>query len=621
MFRFARPTLSFVCAAALSTVALAACSGSQQSATPIVRAATSAPAPVASSPGSTSASTATASVTLSVTIPRKTAPTSRRRRPNYISANTEEIDLSMTSPNSNGVTGATQSGIVNVTNCPNLNSPPAAIVCTFSFIEPLGSASFLIVANDGTAASPIVVAQQQFTQTLYAKPTTLAITLDAVIDTLDTDGIAVTPTGACPRAQKCIFATKPSRTAHARHRFDSTTPDLTVAGSACSVGPDPIDGPADLSTTCGVSFDATGTSAFAFALYDPSGDSIAPGVAGYPTVTLSSSNPTTFAPTLSADGTTINIAASGTGEAVITVSVAGASATDNIATQTLKFAVGYGALYDADSAGGGILALNFPLATAGNYTIDAGGCFQNLAFDSSDNLYATQCTPPSQFDIFYAGGNGGEYASTPDATNTNVGTPMGIAFYPSGELFVTDDANGILGFTPPFTGTPQSADTSNSVGSYEAPSQLAFDSSANAYIPDSQANTIDYVVAGQTPPYAVPYTLETGAYPAAVAFYGNEMFVVESGRSEIAIYSTSAAFLNNPTTPATAVAIQTPNGIAFDAIGDMFVATGGNGSIVEYAPPYTGAPIATIGRDTLGAVGSHNPHGLAISGVAPAQVP
>ncbi|MBV8490110.1 MAG: hypothetical protein JO199_06220, partial [Candidatus Eremiobacteraeota bacterium] len=40
--------------------------------------------------------------------------------------------------------------------------------------------------------------------------------------------------------------------------------------------------------------------------------------------------------------------------------------------------------------------------------------------------------------------------------------------------------------------------------------------------------------------------------------------------------------------------VSSPAGIAFDKTGNLFVANAGNGSVTEYAQPYTGAPIATF---------------------------
>ena len=43
-----------------------------------------------------------------------------------------------------------------------------------------------------------------------------------------------------------------------------------------------------------------------------------------------------------------------------------------------------------------------------------------------------------------------------------------------------------------------------------------------------------------------------------------------------------------------------PDGLAFDASGDLWVAMLDNNTVVEYAPPYTGAPVATSSNSING---------------------
>jgi sugar lactone lactonase YvrE len=83
------------------------------------------------------------------------------------------------------------------------------------------------------------------------------------------------------------------------------------------------------------------------------------------------------------------------------------------------------------------------------------------------------------------------------------------------------------------------------------------------------------------------------------------LFVANAGNSTVTAYPLNDLATASPRR--TSSGVNTPTGLmslAFDASGDLFVANCGSaclgtglGTVTEYAPPYTGAPIATISKD------------------------
>jgi hypothetical protein len=83
------------------------------------------------------------------------------------------------------------------------------------------------------------------------------------------------------------------------------------------------------------------------------------------------------------------------------------------------------------------------------------------------------------------------------------------------------------------------------------------------------------------------------------AGFDSLLAIADSGNDDVAIQTAGS----NPTAPVvTAVTngIDQPIDVQFDASGNLFVANYLNSTVTEYAPPYTGSPVATISNGVSG---------------------
>jgi sugar lactone lactonase YvrE len=188
----------------------------------------------------------------------------------------------------------------------------------------------------------------------------------------------------------------------------------------------------------------------------------------------------------------------------------------------------------------------------------------------------------TEYALPYTGG-------APTATISNgVNHPAGLAFDSSGNLFVANQANNnVTEYAPPYTGAP-TATISNSVNS---PWGVAFDSSGNLFV----ANYGNATVTEYAPPYtgAPTATISNGVNgPEGLAFDASgDLFVANTLASTVTEYA--PPYTGTPTATISN-SVWYPWGLALDSSGDLFVANNPGNTVTEYAPPYTGAPTATI---------------------------
>lgn len=135
------------------------------------------------------------STTFQISIPT-TSTSSVKRSPNYISAGTQSIAITV-------AVGSATPGAPTVANLtsssPNCSSTPAALVCTVSVAAPIGSDTFGVSLYSGTNATGSVLSKATMTGTVTASTAnTIPIVLNGVVANVQisvTDGNNLIPGG------------------------------------------------------------------------------------------------------------------------------------------------------------------------------------------------------------------------------------------------------------------------------------------------------------------------------------------------------------------------------------------------------------------------------------------
>jgi sugar lactone lactonase YvrE len=218
---------------------------------------------------------------------------------------------------------------------------------------------------------------------------------------------------------------------------------------------------------------------------------------------------------------------------------------------------------------------------------------QGLAFDSRGNLYVAN-QGNNTIEKFNTNGVGSVFASS------GLNGPTGLAFDSSGNLYVANSGgNTIEEFN------------TNGVGSVftslalSYPAGLAFDSSGNLYGP-SGSGVIKFNTNGVGTGFAGPITDSVGyrGAPTGLAFDSSgNLYVAVTGtinfHSQV-IYPASIVVFNTNGGVGTFFASDysnlTPNGIAFDSSGNLYVANSDN-IIEEYDTGGVGSVFANSGLD------------------------
>ena len=257
-----------------------------------------------------------------------------------------------------------------------------------------------------------------------------------------------------------------------------------------------------------------------------------------------------------------------------------------------------------------------------------------LAFDSSGNLWVSDYNNSlvAEYTAPFTTGEsaslelGSASFSTTGCASTgpeNVCSPNGIAFDPSGNLWVADSENSsIVEFKAPFTMGESSSIVIGEDSYYqpnatnmEQPYGIAFDSSGNLWVADSGDNRVlEYnaplttgesasLVIGQT---SLTSTTDNDARanmsaPEDIAFDHGNLWVADTGDSRIMEFTQpfsngeeAAQFIgaDNFTSFAggdTQSLITLPEAIAFDSSGNLWVSDSGNSRVLEFAFPFSNA--------------------------------
>ena len=205
-----------------------------------------------------------------------------------------------------------------------------------------------------------------------------------------------------------------------------------------------------------------------------------------------------------------------------------------------------------------------------------------------------------------------------------------IAFGADGTLWTaSQDDNVLVGFAPSRLSASGSSEAttviSSANGSLDAPSGLAFDRRHRLWVSSPESNSIvrydsAQLAAGGAPTPAL--RLSGVGHPTAIAFdTAGALWMVDTRNHRVVKFGAAKIAATGAPTPdviftARNGSLQNPSGLAFDATGRLWIANGGNQSIVAFATAQllaSGSPEPSVVLTESVADGAF-PAGLAFDG-------
>ena len=277
---------------------------------------------------------------------------------------------------------------------------------------------------------------------------------------------------------------------------------------------------------------------------------------------------------------------------------------------------------------------------------------QGIAIDTSGNLFIADSGNRSIRKITPAG----VVTTFVDGTNGQLGSPRGVVVDSTGTLYVTDYTAHVIyrvtsaGVVSRFAGLqtaagagpmPGSTDGPASSALFNSPSAIAIDSAGSLYVADTASNTVRKIALGNVTTLAGQAGRSSSVdgkgaaarfedpYAVAVDTLGNVYVADATDHSirKITSDGTVTTFAGRPGTfgssdgTATAALFKTPQGIATDSAGNVYVADTGNSTVRKI----TSVGVVTTLAGTAGSEGSLNatgtaarfasPYGIAVDGV------
>jgi len=225
-----------------------------------------------------------------------------------------------------------------------------------------------------------------------------------------------------------------------------------------------------------------------------------------------------------------------------------------------------------------------PGGSVSTFTSGDTGEIEGMAFNGMGNLYVADALN-NRIDVFTPGGSESTFA-------TGLNAPNGLAFNSAGDLFVADSGNGDI---YEYTGGVRSTFATGLTDLGE----LVFDAAGNLYATEKSLNTIV-----EFAPNGAPSIFATGLdIPVGMAFNSvGDMFVANTANE-----ASGAGFVSEitPGGQQTTVAsgLTGPASVAFDQSGDLFVADQTIGAVTEINTNGVVSTFATgLGHDTVLAV-------------------
>ncbi len=276
---------------------------------------------------------------------------------------------------------------------------------------------------------------------------------------------------------------------------------------------------------------------------------------------------------------------------------------------------------------------------------------QGIAIDTANNLYIADSGNRSIRKITPAG----VVTTFVDGTNGQLGSPRGIVMDSSGTLYATDYSNHVIyrvtsaGAVSRFAGfergvgvapQPGSTDGTTATALFNAPSAITVDSAGSLYVADTGGNTVRKIASGNVTTFAGQAGRSSSVDgrgsaarfedPYAVAVDGSGIVYVADATDhsirKITPDGTVTTFAGKPGTfgssdgTGVAALFRTPQGIAADSAGNVYVADTGNATVRKI----TSAGVVTTLAGTAGSPGTvdatgpaarfSSPYGIAVDG-------
>lgn len=235
--------------------------------------------------------------------------------------------------------------------------------------------------------------------------------------------------------------------------------------------------------------------------------------------------------------------------------------------------------------------------------------------DKSGNVYFTEpfrnrirrIAPNGTISVFAGTGNPGYTGDGGPATAAEIGYPEYLAIAPNGSIAFSDALNCIVRSIDPTTGKISTiAGSANDCTLIKEPLGLDFDSDGNLAIADSGNNRIRALLTTGTQAGSILTLAGTGVAgysgdggpstraqlngPAGVRVHGNGLYICDTYNNAVRYVDFSTGIISTVAGngkkdfsgdggPATRASLSTPQGVTFDAQGNMYIADTGNSRI------------------------------------------
>ncbi|HTR52766.1 MAG TPA: hypothetical protein VMJ10_18760 [Kofleriaceae bacterium] len=258
---------------------------------------------------------------------------------------------------------------------------------------------------------------------------------------------------------------------------------------------------------------------------------------------------------------------------------------------------------------------------------------QGVAIDGTGNLYVgdrgnnvIRKVSPTGVVTTFAGMTG--VAGSADGTGSaaQFTTPFSIATDAAGNLYVADYGDAIREITPDGTvttiagiiGMAGSADGTGSAARFSTPEGVAVDGSGNVYVADTGNNTIRMIAPGGVVTTIAGHAGSTGSAdgngsaarfksPTSLALDGSgNLYVADSlsdtirkitPQGDVTTFAGLAGITGSTDGTGSAARFDYPDGLAFDAAGDLLVADAHNSTVRKIDP--AGAVTTWLGNPNM----------------------